>query len=322
MASTSGTARPGATSIDDARGREATDARSGEKPGFFSAAKLAFTNFRQHNMTDRGAALTYFLVMSIFPVFLVAISLLGLFGQASTVTSAVGYLKSAGAPPGIVQVIGSSLTSITSASAGKALLPAIIGVVIALNGASGAFGGAGRALNVAFGEAEERGFVKKKGTQLIFTLACILLGIVALVSVFVGGKVAVDLFGYIGLGSTVGQIWTYARWIVALLATMLIFGIVYAFAPDIPKEKFRFISPGAIVAVLLWIVLSAAFFFYVQNFSNYSATYGAFATPVVLLLWLYLTSLAFLFGGELNGVYERMDRGKPKTATVEAGDEA
>ncbi len=311
-----------ATSYDDARGQAVSDARAGDTPGFFGALKIAFKNFREHNMTDRGAALTYFLVMSIFPVFLVAISLLGLFGQQSTVTNSVNYLRDAGAPSGIVNVIQSSLTSITQASAGKALIPAIIGVLLALNGASGAFGGAGRALNVAFGEPEERGFVKKKGTQILFTLVCILLGIVALVAVFLGGQVAIDLLGSLGIGETLAQIWTYARWLVALLATMLIFGVVYAFAPDIPNEKFKFISPGAVFAVLLWIILSVAFFFYVNNFSNYSATYGAFATPVILLLWLYLTSLAFLFGGELNAVYERFERGKPRHATVEAGDEA
>ncbi len=116
-----------ATSFDDARGQAVTDARSGDTPGFFGALKIAFKNFRDHNMTDRGAALTYFLVMSIFPVFLVAISLLGLFGQQSTVTNAVGYLQDAGAPTGVVNVIESSLTSITQASAGKSLIPAIIG---------------------------------------------------------------------------------------------------------------------------------------------------------------------------------------------------
>jgi membrane protein len=106
------------------------------------------------------------------------------------------------------------------------------------------------------------------------------------------------------------------------VSTMLIFGIIYAFAPDLPEEKFRFISPGAAFAVILWIIASIAFFLYVSNFSNYNATYGAFAGAIIFLLWLYITSLAFLLGGELNAVYERQERGKPKTATVEAGEEA
>jgi membrane protein len=164
--------------------------------------------------------------------------------------------------------------------------------------------------------------VKKKGTQLVFTLVVIVLALITLVSVFVGGSVAVDLFGTIGLGSTAGEIWRYARWALALVTTMLAFGVVYAFAPDIPEEKFRFISPGAVFGVILWLIASIAFFLYVSNFSSYNATYGAFAGAVVLLLWLYVTSLAFLLGGELNAVYERAERGKPKTRTIEAGAEA
>ncbi len=312
----------GADSIDDAPGRAATEARAGEKPGLFAALKLAFKNFREHNMTDRGAALTYFLVMSLFPALLVGISLLGFFGAQSTVTNAVGYLRDAGAPQEIVGVVESSLTNLVSQSSGKALLPLILGIALGLNAASGAFGAAGRALNVAFDEGEERGFVKKKGTQIFFTLILIVLALISLISVLLGGDVAKSLFGYIGLGDAVGSIWIYARWAVALVSTMLIFGLIYAFAPDISNEKFKFISPGAVVGVLVWIIASALFFLYVRNFSNYSATYGSFATPVIVLLWLYVTSLAFLFGGELNAVYERLQHGKPRTKTVEAGEEA
>jgi membrane protein len=299
-----------------------SEGAGGDRPSLFSALKLAFKNFREHNMTDRGASLTYFLVMSLFPTLLVGVSLLGFFGAQSVVTDATQYLQDAGAPDDVVGIVNGALDSIINSSSGKALIPLLIGIVLGLNSASGAYGAAGRALNVAYGEPEQRGFVKKKGTQLLFTLVVIVLALITLVSVLLGGSVAVDLFGTIGLGETFGEIWRYARWAVALVSTMLIFGIIYAFAPDIPQEKFRFITPGAVVAVILWIVASAAFFFYVANFSNYNATYGAFAGAVILLLWLYVTSLAFLLGGELNAVYERMERGKPRTETVEAGDEA
>jgi membrane protein len=302
------------------QGRERASA--GEKPSLFAALKLAFKNFREHNMTDRGAGLTYYLVMSLFPALLVIISLLGFFGQQSLVTDATKYLSDAGAPESVTSIVDSSLSSIVNSSSGKALIPLVIGVVLGLNSASGAYGAAGRSLNVAYGEPEERGFVKKKGTQLIFTLLVMVLAIVALVCVFVGGGLAVDIFGAIGLGDAVGEVWRYARWLVALAVVMLIFGIIYAFSPDLPDEKFRWISPGAVFAVILWIIASVAFFFYVSNFSNYNATYGAFAGAVIFLLWLYVTSLVFLFGGELNAVYERMERGKPKTTTVESGAEA
>jgi membrane protein len=292
------------------------------RPSFFEAVKLAFGNFREHNMTDRGGALTYFLVQSLFPALLVAVSLLGFFGGQSIITDATKYLQDAGAPASIVKIINNSLKSIINASSGKALIPLVIGVLLGLNSASGAYGAAGRALNVAYGEPEQRGFVRKKGTQLLFTAVVIVLGLITLVCVFVGGTLVVDIFGAIGLDKVLGDIWRYVRWVVALLSTMLIFGIVYAFAPDLPEQKFRFVSPGAVLAVILWIVASILFFLYVSNFSNYNATYGAFAGAVILLLWLYITSLAFLLGGELNAIYERFEHGKPEGETVESGQEA
>jgi len=313
--------RPAST---DERGRRDDFPHAeGEKPSLFEALKLAAKNFSKHNMTDRGAALTYYLVMSLFPALLVAVSLLGFFGAQSMVTDATKYLKDAGAPESVVGIVESSLKSIVSSSSGKALIPLIIGIAIGLNSASGAYGAAGRALNVAFGEPEERGFVKKKGTQIFFTLIVIVLALITLVSVFLGGGVAKSLLGStLGLGDAVGSVWVYARWLVALVSTMLLFAIIYAFAPDIPKEKFKFISPGAVLAVIVWIIASAAFFFYVSNFSNYNATYGAFAGAVIFLLWLYVTSLVFLLGGELNAVYERFERGKDRTATIESGAES
>jgi membrane protein len=312
---------PAAVSADEARIRD-PDRPGGEKPGLIPALKLAFTNFREHNMTDRGASLTYYLVMSLFPALLVAVSLLGVFGQQSLVSDATSYLEDAGAPESVTSIVNNALESIIGSSSGKALIPLVIGIAFGLNSASGAYGAAGRSLNVAFGEPEHRGFVKKKGTQIVNTLIVILLALIALVCVLVGGGLAVDIFGAIGLGDTAGDIWRYARWLVALVVVLLIFAIIYAFAPDIPNEKFRFISPGAVLAVLLWIVASIGFFFYVSNFSNYNATYGAFAGAIIFMLWLYVTSLAFLMGGELNAVYERFDRGKDESATVEAGDEA
>ena len=321
MSTSPSTRASGATSTERSRG-DAADAREGERPGLFAALKLAFKNFREHNMTDRGAGLTYYLVMSLFPALLVAVSLLGFFGQQSMVTDATQYLRDAGAPQSVIGIVDGALGSIVNSSSSKAFLPLVIGIALGLNSASGAYGAAGRALNIAYGEPEERGFIKKKGTQIIFTLIVILLALVALVCVIVGGGLAVDIFGAIGLGDTLGEVWRYARWLVALVSTMLIFGIIYAFAPDIPNEKFRFITPGAVFAVILWIIASALFFFYVSNFSNYNATYGTFAGAVVFLLWLYVTSLVFLLGGELNAVYERKERGKPDTATVESGDEA
>ena len=270
-----------------------------------STLKRAVAMFRRHDMTDWGASMTYFLVMSLFPGLLVTVSLLGLFGQQSLVTSSVEYLADAGAPRETIDAVEASLQTLIESSGAKAGFGLVFGLLLAINGASGAFGAAGRALNRVHGVEEDRGFVRRKAADVMWTALVILLAVVALGSVFLGGQVAEDLFGVIGLGSTASAVWTYARWLVALAAMMLVFAVIYAFAPDVEVRRFRWISPGATLGVLIWIVASALFFVYVSNFSDYGATYGAFAGAVILLLWLYITSLAFLLGGELNGELER-----------------
>ena len=130
----------------------------------------------------------------------------------------------------------------------------------------------------------------------------------SLFAVFLGGGLAKDLFGVIGLGDTAVTIWSFARWFVAIAAVMLIYAIAYTFAPDIQTRRLRWISPGAGAGVLIWLAASAGFFFYVSNFGKYGATYGAFAGAVILLLWLYLSNIAFLFGAELNAQLEREKR--------------
>jgi membrane protein len=149
-----------------------------------------------------------------------------------------------------------------------------------------------------------RGFVRHKLSDLAWTIVVIVLALVALFSVFLGGGLASDLFGTIGLGETAAGIWRVARWFVAIAAVLGVYAIVYAFAPNVDPRRVRIVTPGATVGVLVWIVASIGFFFYVSNFGTYGATYGAFAGAVILLLWLYLTNLALLFGAELNAVVD------------------
>jgi membrane protein len=276
-----------------------------DRPPLLQSLKQSFAMFRRHQMTDWAAAMTYYLVMALFPGLLVGVSVLGLVADPALVTDATRYLSDAGAPSAVVDAVRASLETLVKTSGAKAGFALVIGLVIGLNGASGAFAAAGRALNVVYAVDEDRSFVRRKLVDIGWTLVVIALGLVALVSVLLGGDVAKDLFGTIGLGSTAGAVWTYARWGVAIVAMMLVFAVIYGFAPDLSQRRFQWISPGAVLGVLIWLVGSAALFFYVSNFSNYGATYGAFAGAVILLLWLYVTSNAFLLGGELNGTIER-----------------
>jgi membrane protein len=274
----------------------------------FATVKRAFQKFQADAMPDYAAALTYYVMMSLFPALLVGISLLGLLGDKSLVTNAVGYARDNGAPAEVTDALRASLTSTVDGAGGAVSFALVLGLVVAIYGASGAFGGVGRALNSVYGAEEGRSFVKHKLSDIGWTLVVIVLALVSLFAVFLGGGLAKDLFGVIGLGDTAVTIWGIARWFVAIAAVMTIYAIAYTFAPDIQPRRLRWITPGAGAGVLIWILASAGFFFYVSNFGKYGATYGAFAGAVILLLWLYLSNIAFLFGAELNAQLEREKR--------------
>ncbi len=271
----------------------------------FGLVKRAFQKFLADNMTDYAASLTYYVMLSLFPGLLVGVSLLGLLGSESLVTDAVRYASDNGAPAEVTDAIEASLSATIEKASGTAGVTLVIGIALALFGASGAFGGAGRALNVAYGTSEERSFVRHKLTDLMWTMVVIVLALVAMASVFLGGGIAADLFGTIGLGDTAADIWLFARWPVALGAVLLMYALIYNFSPAVRPRPWRWITPGATAAVVIWILASIGFFYYVSNFGRYGATYGAFAGAVILLLWLYISSIAFLFGAELNAEIDR-----------------
>jgi len=267
--------------------------------------KRSFQKFQADDMTDHAAALTYYVMMSLFPSLLVAVSLLGLLGDQSLVADAVRYAREQGAPAEVADALQASLKTTVGTASGTASVTLVLGLAVALYGASGAFGGAGRALNAVYGTSEERGFVRHKLTDLMWTIVVIVLAVVALFCVLLGGGLAGDLFGTIGLGETAAGVWRFARWPVAIGTVLLMYALVYNFAPDLRPRAWRWITPGATTGVLIWILASAGFFFYVANIGKYGATYGAFAGAVILLLWLYMSSVAFLFGAEVNAELER-----------------
>jgi membrane protein len=281
----------------------ADDPRPGKRlvPSDF---RRAFKRFQSDQMTDRAAALTYYSLLSLFPALLFGAAVLGVFGQQGLITHAASYLKDAGAPASTVDAVTAALKS-AQRDRGTATAALVIGLGTSLYGATGAFGAVGRALNRIFRVAEGRGFVRHKLHDVLWTLIVSLLALVTFVLVFLGGGLAADVLGKIGLrGTGFATVWRLARWPAALVVAMAIYAIVFYAAPNVDVRRFRWITPGAVAGVLLWIVASAGFFVYVSNFSSYSATYGAFAGAVVLLVWLWLTNVALLFGAELNAVID------------------
>jgi len=225
------------------------------------------------------------------------------FGQQALITNAAHYLRDAGAPQETVNAVTSALSS-AQKQRGTAIVALIIALATGLNGASGAFGASGRALNKIFRVQEGRGFIKHKATDLMWTLIVMVLGLLTLVLILLGGDLATQILGKIGLGDTAATAWLILRWPAAVVVAMLIYAIVFYAAPNVEVRHFRWITPGAVAGVLLWIIASGLFFVYVSNFSSYSATYGAFAGAVILLVWLWVTNVVFLFGAELNAVVD------------------
>ena len=265
--------------------------------------KAAFKRFQADQITDHAAGLTYYSLLSLFPALLFGVALLGLFGQQGLIANVADYLKTAGAPEDTVNAVTDALDS-AQQQKGTALTALVLGLALSLNAASGAFGAVGRALNRVWRVDEGRGFVRRKANDLMWTLVVLILVLVTFVLIFLGGGLASDVLGWLGLGETAADVWRIARWPAALLSAMLIYAVVYFAAPNVEVRRFRWISPGAAFGVVTWLLASAAFFLYVAELSTYAATYGAFAGAVILLVWLWLTNLVLLFGAELNAVID------------------
>jgi membrane protein len=265
--------------------------------------KAAFERFQKDQMSDRAAALTYYSLLSLFPALLFGVAALGYFGRSALISDAADYLLQAGAPRQTVDAVTKALESAQS-QRGTAFTALILALGTSLYGASGAFGAVGRALNVVWRVEEGRNFIRKKLYDVAWTATLLVLVTITFVLIFVGGDVAHDLLGTIGLGGVAADVWLIARWPAALVFAMLVYAIVYYAAPNVEVPHFQFITPGAAIGVVAWILASGGFFFYVSHFSSYSATYGAFAAVVILLVWLWLTNMVLLLGAELNAVID------------------
>jgi membrane protein len=265
---------------------------------------------------DRAAALTYYAMMSLFPAVLAGVSLLGLVGGEGLVTDASDYVLDHGADKATADALEATLEHIVNASSGALGVAFVISVGLAINGASSAFGAAGRALNVIYAVEEDRGFVRRKLEDVGMTLVVLALFVVVLVAVFLGGGIVEDIANRIGLGHTAATVWRIVRWPLAVAAAVLAYALVYAFAPAIRPARWRWISPGAAFGVVLWLLASAGFALYLQHFSNYGAAYGTAGAVIVLLLWIYLSANAFLLGAVLDAELERRAEARREPAAA------
>jgi membrane protein len=246
--------------------------------------------------------LTYYAVLSLFPA-LVVVSLLGVFGQGQRTTDAVLQIVGQLGPASAVDTLRTPIQQLVeSPSAGFALIVGVLGAVWSASGYVGAFS---RAMNRIYEVAEGRPVWKLRPIQLVLTLVGLTLAAAVAFMLAVSGPIASAIGGAIGLGEVAETIWSIARWPVVLIFVTLAVATLYYAAPNVKQPKFRWISVGAGVAILAWILASVLFGFYVGNFGSYNKTYGALAGVIVFLLWLWITNLALLFGAELDAELER-----------------
>jgi membrane protein len=284
-----------------------------------SVIKRTLLAFYDDQMTHHAAALTYYVLMSLFPAALLGLSLLGLLGQfPETYNAIMDYLEDV-APASLIDPLDRSLRK-AFLSKGTATTTFVIGVVLTLYGTTGALEAARRALNVVFElNGSGRSFLRRKAIDILSTFVLLLLALASLVLVFVGGRFAEDLLGFLGMGETVTEVWNFARWPGAFLAATLAFAYIYYVTPDVKQRAFRWLTPGAVVGVALWLLASWAFSSYVSNVADVGAVYGTFAGAILLVAWLWLTNVALFFGAELNAEIERekqLAEGVPRAVTL------
>lgn len=312
--------RPPTTESDD---RDVTPDASGKpesptqltRPSWKYVARKTLREFSDDQCTDLAAALTYYSVLALFPALLALVSLLGLFGQAGKTGQLVDVLSEIGAGS-VADTIKGPLEQLTAtSSAGLAL---VIGVVGALWSASGYVGAFGRAMNRIYEIEEGRPFWKLRPLMIVITLAAVILAGLVAIGLVVSGPVARAIGDAIGLGETAVTIWGIAKWPVLLGLAAVAVAILYYATPNVQQPTFRWISLGAVVAIITWVLASALFGLYVSQFSNYNKTYGSLAGVIIFLLWLWITNLALLFGAELNA---EMERGRQLQSGIPAEDE-
>ena len=275
--------------------------------------------FTKDQCTDLAAALTYYAVLALFPALIALTSLVGVVGQGpQTVSTLLDVLRQMGAGQ-VAKTLGPTLTSLGQAqhAAGVAF---VIGLLSALWSASGYVGSFGRAMNRMYEVREGRPIWKLRPLMLLVTLVALVLTALVAIALVLTGPAAEAVGNVIGLGSTAVLVWNIAKWPVMLVVVVLIVAILYYATPNIEQPKFRWISIGALLAIVVWILASVAFGFYVSRFSSYNKTYGALAGVVVFLLWLWITNLALLFGAELDSELERgreLQAGLPAERTIQ-----
>ncbi|HLS49440.1 MAG TPA: YihY/virulence factor BrkB family protein [Actinomycetaceae bacterium] len=276
------------------------------KPGWSYLLRRSAAEFSRDQLTDKAAALTYYGVLSIFPALIALVSILGLLGQGQSTTNALIDTMSDVVPPETAEQLRGPIASITETSG--AGLGLIIGLLTAIWTASNYVNAFSRAMNGIYGVAEGRPFWKLRPIMYAFTALLIVLVAAAALMLVVSGPIARTIGDLVGLGETALMVWNIAKWPVLVLIAIIIIALLYYVTPNVQLPKFRWMSPGAIVALVVAALATAGLGLYISLMGgeSYNQTYGSLAGVIIFLLWLWIMNLILLFGAELDAELQRV----------------
>jgi membrane protein len=286
------------------------------KRSWWGVLKRTVSEFRADNLTDWAAALTYYAILSIFPALIVLVSILGLAGDSAT-NAVLDNINELG--PGPAQDIISGAIKQIASSQGTAGIAFVLGLLAALWSASGYVGAFSRASNVMYETEEGRPFWKLRPLQIGMTLVLLLLVAVSAIAVVISGPLTSEVGKLFGVEGTAVTLFNIIKWPVIVIVVITMLAILYYGAPNVRHPGFRWITPGGVLAVVLWILASIGFAFYVANFGSYNKTYGSLAGVIVFLVWLWISNVAVLLGAEMNAELERgreLESGVPEERTI------
>jgi membrane protein len=274
------------------------------KTGLWQTLKRTAQEFQEDNLTDWAATLTYYGLLSLFPALIVFVSIVGLVGDPESTTDTLTDIVNRLGPDTAASTFEGPISQVTE-SRGTAGLALLVSTAIALWSASGYLGAFIRASNVIYETREGRPFWKLRPLQLLMTLVIVLLLAVMAMGVVLTGPIVSEVAESIGISSTAVTIWNYTKWAAIAALFLLMIDLIYYASPNVKQRGFKWITPGGLVALGIWLLASAAFGLYVSQFGSYNKVYGSLAGVVVILIWMWITNVAILFGHELNAERER-----------------
>ena len=280
---------------------------------WWGVLKRTVAEYRADNLTDWAAALTYYAVLSLFPALIVLVALLGLLGQYPQTSNAILDIVEEIGPASAVETFRGPIESVIRSKGGAGALLGV-GLLGAVWSASGYVGAFMRASNVIYEVKEGRPFWKLRPLQIAITLVMVLLLALMALGLVLTGPLAEAVGGAIGIGDTAVTVWSIAKWPVLLVVALAMITILYFAAPNVRLRGFRWLRPGALLALIVWIAASVGFAVYVASFGSYNKTYGSLGAVIVFLVWLWISNNALLLGAEFNAELERareLEEGRP-----------